>query len=97
MRGKRFGAWLPLANVPFDGISLDDDFGFRLSTGGLEFRVVVKRQQPLIRAAGNSFLAAMAVDQVVSELAELLHLSLQLRDRRGLVAKGLMAAVQVLR
>ena len=62
-------------SFPLDRVGLDDRFGLCLGLGprGLEFLAVFERQPILVRGREDSLLAAMAVDEMVQQLAELFH------------------------
>ena len=102
-------SWL---GFPLDRVGLDDRFGLclRLGPSGLELLAVFERQPILVRGGEDSLLAAMAVDEMAEQLAELFQFEAEfldllalrreessLRDRRGLRANEGLASFQVVR
>jgi hypothetical protein len=70
---------------------------FRFGPSGLELLAVFERQPILVGGGDDSLLAAMAVDEMAEQLAELFHFKAEFLELGGLRATDGLAAFQVVR
>ena len=91
--GKRFVAWLLGLGPALDRVGLDDRFGLclRLGPSGLELLAVFERQPILVGGGDDSLLAAMAVDEMAEQLAELFQFEAEFLELLALrrIGRGL--------